>query len=100
MVHALNLIDLEDEMINQTYFPIVLGCPWSSLSTITSPALGAFENGQISSGATSIALSDTSRYPHFYRYGLIQKSLSIDLARFRSVPVIKLCTNCALKTKQ
>ncbi len=66
LVKALHIIHTENER-NHTHFPIILGCPWSSLSTIVSPALGAFDMGQISSTATSISLSDTSAYPYFYR---------------------------------
>eukprot|EP01083_Nonionella_stella_P229338 811836_1 len=66
LLKALHIIFTENER-NHTHFPIILGCPWSSLSTMVSPALGAFDMGQISSGATSISLSDTSQYPYFYR---------------------------------
>eukprot|EP00485_Elphidium_margaritaceum_P007900 CAMPEP_0202709426 /NCGR_PEP_ID=MMETSP1385-20130828/21551_1 /ASSEMBLY_ACC=CAM_ASM_000861 /TAXON_ID=933848 /ORGANISM="Elphidium margaritaceum" /LENGTH=792 /DNA_ID=CAMNT_0049368687 /DNA_START=198 /DNA_END=2576 /DNA_ORIENTATION=- len=55
------------ENSSHVHFPIILGCPWSSLSSLTSPALGAFGNGQISSGATSIALSDNIVHPYFFR---------------------------------
>ena len=57
----------ETTNVNELYFPIVLGAPWSSLSTSTAPVLGTFDMGQISSGATSISLSDTNKYPYFYR---------------------------------
>eukprot|EP01084_Bolivina_argentea_P206702 352832_1 len=52
---------------NRTHFPIILGCPWSSLSTIVSQVSGASNIGQISSGATSISLSNTIQYKYFYR---------------------------------
>eukprot|EP01084_Bolivina_argentea_P257806 434431_1 len=66
LVKALNITDVERRQ-NKTHFPISLGCPWSSLSTITSPVLAAFNMGQISSSSTSVLLSDTSKYPYFYR---------------------------------
>ena len=53
---------------NQSYdFPIVLGCDWSSLSTVTAPTLSAFEWAQISSSSTSVILSETSSFSYFYR---------------------------------
>ena len=67
LAHALTIIENEQDVTNTTYFPIILGCPWSELSTITSPALESFENGQISSGSTSILLSDADTYPYFYK---------------------------------
>eukprot|EP01083_Nonionella_stella_P001232 3601_1 len=67
LVHTLDIINTARTQHNETHFPIILGTPWSSLSSITNPALGAFAMGQISSGATSISLSDTSKYPYFYR---------------------------------
>eukprot|EP01084_Bolivina_argentea_P064457 117556_1 len=50
-----------------TYFPLILGCGWSALSTATNPILGAFDMGQISASSTSIVLSETDKYPYFYR---------------------------------
>ena len=47
--------------------PIVLGCPRSSTSSITAPVLDTINWAQLSSGATSILLSDQSKYPTFYR---------------------------------
>ena len=54
---------------NQTHisFPIVLGSAWSSLSIVMNPILGSFNMGQISASSTSITLSDTDKYPYFYR---------------------------------
>eukprot|EP01083_Nonionella_stella_P014220 39982_1 len=46
--------------------PIVLGCDWSSLSTVTAPVLSAFSWSQISSSSTSVILSETS-FGYFYR---------------------------------
>ena len=44
-----------------------LDCSCSSLSSVTSPALTAMNWLQISSSATSIALSDRIRFKTFYR---------------------------------
>jgi len=67
-LHALDVVHAEDtDNATHVHFPIILGCPWSSLSSLTSPALGAFENGQISAGATSIALSNKQNHPYFFR---------------------------------
>eukprot|EP01084_Bolivina_argentea_P182067 314389_1 len=66
MIEALNIINFDNTNDN-VYFPIILGAPWSSLSTLTAPVLGAANMGQISSSATSIALSKTALYPYFYR---------------------------------
>ena len=68
LIQALDIANDHVSTENNIYFPIVLGAPWSSISTSTNPVLGAFNMGQISGGATSIALSDTSKYPYFYRY--------------------------------
>lgn len=71
--YALILINNEDNLEsthdNTTVvtLPIIFGCPWSSLSTITAPALGGFNFGQISSSATSQVLADTGNFPFFYR---------------------------------
>ena len=70
LIAALDIIQYQSTE-DQIYYPIVLGAPWSSLSTATASVLGAFNMGQISAGATSIALSDTSRYPYFYRFGFL-----------------------------
>eukprot|EP01084_Bolivina_argentea_P282105 482821_1 len=66
MVEVLNITQLENTDDN-VYFPIILGAPWSIFSTLTAPVLGASNMGQISASATSVALSDTTLYPHFYR---------------------------------
>lgn len=47
--------------------PIIMGPPWSSFAIRTSPVLGAYNYGQISSSATSIVLSDNNLYPFSYR---------------------------------
>eukprot|EP01083_Nonionella_stella_P043741 118040_1 len=68
LIHTLNITHrYHDPYRKDAYFPIILGAPWSSLSTATAPVLGVFNMGQISASATSIALSETSKYPYFYR---------------------------------
>ena len=52
---------------NNITMPIVLGCPYSSTSSITAPVLDTIDWAQIASTATSILLSDKSKYPTFYR---------------------------------
>ena len=52
---------------NTTISPIILGCPFSSMSIRTAAVLGAYHYGQISGGATSISLMDNELYPFFYR---------------------------------
>eukprot|EP01084_Bolivina_argentea_P177958 307696_1 len=66
VIQALDIIN-KDSTENNTHLPIILGAPWSSLSSSTALVLGAYNMGQISSSATSIALSDTNKYPYFYR---------------------------------
>ena len=51
-------------------FPITQGAPWSKFSVLTNPILGVFNMGQISSSSTSDDLSNTNKYPYFYRFGL------------------------------
>eukprot|EP01084_Bolivina_argentea_P278943 476775_1 len=65
LLHALN-VTTHTNTPNNTYLPIILGAPWSSLSTAIAPLLGAFNIGQMSV-ATSITLSQTNKYPYFYR---------------------------------
>eukprot|EP01083_Nonionella_stella_P257975 882410_1 len=69
LINALNITKKYQSHLNDnhTYFPIGFGTPWSSLSTATAPILGAFNMGQISASSTSILLSETSKYPYFYR---------------------------------
>ena len=71
-----HVLDLMNSLIYETdpnststeiILPIVLGCPYSSLSSVTAPALDTVNWKQISSSATSISLSEKSRYPAFYR---------------------------------
>ena len=77
---ALQITQIESS--NSTYhLPIILGCPWSSLSTATSPILNAFNFAQISSAATSPSLSSN---PSFYR------SIPSDLLQAEGL--ILLCT--------
>ena len=64
---SLKIVQLESTE-NNTYCPIILGSPWSSLSMAAAPILNAFDMGLISPGATSVLLSDTNEYPYFYRY--------------------------------
>ena len=64
-------------------FPIVLGCDWSSLSTVTAPTLSAFEWAQISSSSTSVILSETSSFSYFYRV--------ISNDKLQSQSLIELC---------
>ena len=71
LLHALQ-ISYQDQSQNLIWdnssaydFLIVLGCDWSSLSTVTAPTLSAFEWAQISS--TSVILSETSSFSYFYR---------------------------------
>ena len=69
LLAALDICKYKSNKTSQhIYFPIILGASWSSLSTVMNPILGAYDMGQISAGATSILLSDTNRYPFFYRY--------------------------------
>eukprot|EP01084_Bolivina_argentea_P318399 552153_1 len=49
------------------YFPLIIGPTWSSLCTSIAPILGIKHMGSISSGATSVVLSNTNKYPYFYR---------------------------------
>eukprot|EP01084_Bolivina_argentea_P062281 113878_1 len=63
--------------------PIILGCPWSSMTIMTAPALNAYNFGQISSSSTSIALSDTSIFSYFYR--------TIPDDSMQSAGIINLC---------
>lgn len=71
--HVFDIMNtIEDEVdsnlnLTDIILPVVLGCPYSSLSSTTAPALAAINWAQISSTATSISLSDQSRYPSFYR---------------------------------
>eukprot|EP01083_Nonionella_stella_P209415 759154_1 len=46
---------------------IVLGCPYSGMSIMTTPALNAFNFAMISSSATAIRLSNTHSFEYFYR---------------------------------
>lgn len=62
-----DLILNENSTHKEVLLPILLGCPWSSLSVSTAPTLGVFNFGQISSSATSIRLSNRNNYPFFYR---------------------------------
>ena len=50
--------------------PITQGTPWSKFSVLTNPILGVFNMGQISASATSDDLSNTAKYPYFYRFVL------------------------------
>ena len=66
---ALNMTKkYENSDEDNIYFPIVLGPTWSSISTTTGIIYAAHDMGHISAGATSIALSDTGKFPYFYRY--------------------------------
>ena len=68
LLHALDIIETaSDKNDDKLYFPIIFGAPWSSISIAIAPLLSAFNMGQISSSATSIALSDINRYPYFHR---------------------------------
>ena len=71
LLHALEISYDNTEEINNDNLsvtvPIVLGCDWSSLSTVTAPTLSAFEWAQISSSSTSVILSETSSFRYFYR---------------------------------
>eukprot|EP01084_Bolivina_argentea_P163256 284044_1 len=66
VIAALDLIKYKSTK-DHIYFPIVLGAPWSSLSTATAPVFAAYNMGQISASSTSIDLSNTDRYQYFYR---------------------------------
>eukprot|EP01084_Bolivina_argentea_P101144 181393_1 len=68
---------------NHTIIPIIVGCPWSSHSVITAAAFATNQIGQISSGSTSTALSDTATYPTFFR--------TIPDDRLQALAIIKLC---------
>ena len=74
LLHALQISYTEESTNGNVWnnstaydFPIVLGCDWSSLSTVTAPTLSAFEWAQISSSSTSVILSETSSFSYFYR---------------------------------
>ena len=68
MRNALSVIQFENELYNpsrkELVFPLILGCPWSSLSAVSVPTLGGFNFGQISSSTTSTYLSDSGTYPY------------------------------------
>eukprot|EP01084_Bolivina_argentea_P317240 550023_1 len=66
LLNTLNITQSQNKN-HSIYFPIILGAPMSSLSTAINPLLGAFNMGQISAASTSISLSDTTKYPYFYR---------------------------------
>ena len=66
IIETINMIDFTSNE-TQIYFPLVLGPLFSSLTAIMNPILGAYNKGQIGVG-TSMALSDPSQYPYFYRY--------------------------------
>ena len=53
---------------NNTYCPIIVGPPWSSLAVTSAPVLNTFGMGLISESASSIALSDSNEYPYVYRF--------------------------------
>eukprot|EP01084_Bolivina_argentea_P275120 469103_1 len=66
LLYGLNITQYKNSA-NITHFPIILGMPWSSLSTTIAPILSAFNMGQISASSTSTSLSDPDDYPYFYR---------------------------------
>lgn len=87
---ALKIIKYEDNLIlptNDTHkmvlLPLVLGTPWSGLTTAAAPVLHGFNFGLISSGATSVALSDTGDYEFFYR--------SVPSDEMQGAAVVELC---------
>eukprot|EP01084_Bolivina_argentea_P258488 435790_1 len=65
LIHAIAITEFESA--NVYNFPIILGCPWSSLSESAATVLNAYNMGLISSSATSVSLSNTKKYPYFYR---------------------------------
>ena len=85
--HAVDIITQNMDSTNAEntiICPIILGCPWSSMSIRTAAVLGAYYYGQISSSSTSISLMDTELYPFFYRTipnDLLQGKALIELAK-------------------
>ena len=72
LVHALAISyeeGYESNHDNDTNYviPILLGCDWSTLSTVTAPALAAFLWAQLSASSTSVLLSNKPSFSHFYR---------------------------------
>ena len=59
--------DIYNKQNDTISIPIVLGLTYSSLSIATNPILSTFNWAQISSGSTSVLLSNTESYPTFYR---------------------------------
>ena len=68
LLQALKIIQHQKSNATHTVFPIVLGASWSKISAATNPLLSASNLAQISGSSSSIALSNTYKYPYFYRY--------------------------------
>eukprot|EP01084_Bolivina_argentea_P104537 187175_1 len=67
LLHALEISSKDNDDNTSYTIPIVLGCDWSSLSTVTAPTLSVFHYAQISSSSTAAMLSATYTFSHFYR---------------------------------
>ena len=68
--HAVDIItqNMDNNNAENTIIcPIILGCPWSSMSIRSATVLNAYHYAQITSGAASSSLMDTELDPYFYR---------------------------------
>ena len=67
LLQALSIIQQQKYNGTHVLFPIVLGSSWSEISATINPLFSALFMGQISGSSSSPALSNTAKYPYFYR---------------------------------